>query len=333
MTTGEQGEGEEMSAEEIKRTARDFQKSRIILTAVELELFSALGNESKTSTEIAKSLGTDERATDRLMNALTAMGMLRKTDDKFSNTETTARYLAKESPDYMAGLMHSADLWRSWSKLTQVIKEGGPAERERDDRDLKGFISAMHERAKNSAPKIVEMLDLSEVNRVLDVGGGSGAFSMAFVRTKPEIRATVFDLPDVIPLTREYIQEEGLNDLIDTLSGDYRVDDFGSGYNLIFLSAIIHINSFEENHRLVEKCSKALNPGGQIVIQDFIMDESRTSPGFGAIFALNMLVNTGVGDTYTESEVRNWMTNAGLKDIERRVTGPVTSLMIGKKPK
>lgn len=326
------GEEEEMSIEEIKRTAIGFQESRIILTAVELDLFSALGKERKTSTEVAKSLGTDERATDRLMDALSAMGLLKKIEDRFSNTETTARYLDRESPDYRAGLLHSAALWKSWSKLTQVVKEGRPAERERDERDLKSFISAMHERAQNTAPKIVEMLDLSGVNAVLDVGGGSGAFSMAFVRAKPHIKATVFDLPDVIPLTKDYVQKEGLDDQIDTLPGDYKVDDFGSGYDLIFLSAIVHINSPEENQELIKKCAHTLNPGGQVVVQDFIMNESRTAPGFGAIFALNMLVNTQSGDTYTESEVRGWMENAGLKNIERKDTGSVTSLIIGRKP-
>lgn len=323
---------EEMSIEEVRRTVMGFQESRIILTAVELELFSALGKEGKTSTEVAKSLGTDERATDRLMNALSAIGMLRKRGEEFSNTETTARYLDKESPDYMAGLLHSASLWKSWSKLTQVVKKGEPADRESDDRDLWGFISAMHERAKNSAPNVVEMLNLSGVKSILDVGGGSGAFSMAFVKSKPDINATVFDLPDVIPLTREYIREEGLDDRIDTISGDYKVDDFGRGYDLVFLSAIIHSNSYHENQELTKKCAHSLNPRGQLIVQDFIMDETRTTPGFGAIFALNMLVNTQAGDTYTESEVRAWMENAGLKDIERKDTGSVTSLIIGRKP-
>lgn len=328
MTIGEQ---EEMPIEEIKRTSRDFQKSRIILTAVELEVFSALGNDRRSSSEVAKLLGTDERATDRLMNALTAMGLLKKTEGKFSNTETTARYLNKESPDYMAGLLHSASLWKSWSKLTQVVKKGEPADRESDDRDLWGFISAMHERAKSSAPNIVEMLDLSGVKSILDVGGGSGAFSMAFVKAKKDIKATVFDLPDVIPLTREYIHQEGLDNHIDTISGDYKRDDFGRGYDLVFLSAIIHINSYQENKELIKKCVHSLNPGGHLIVQDFIMDESRTIPGFGAIFALNMLVNTQAGDTYTESEVRAWMEYAGLKDIERKDTGSVTSLIMGRK--
>ncbi len=323
---------DEMSIDEIKRTAIGFQESRIILTAVELDLFSVLGKEMMTSTEVARSLGTDERATNRLMNALTAMGVLRKIESSFSNTEATARYLDRESPDYMAGLLHSAALWKSWSKLTQVVKEGEPAERERDERDLKSFISAMHERAQNTAPKIVEMLDLSGVNEVLDVGGGSGAFSMTFVRSKRDIKATVFDLPDVIPLTRKYVQQEGLDDRIDTLAGDYKVDDFGRGYDLVFLSAIVHINSSEENQELIKKCANSLNPGGQVVVQDFIMDESRTTPGFGAIFALNMLVNTPSGDTYTESEVKGWLENAGLKSIERKDTRTVTSLIIGRKP-
>ena len=158
---------------------------------------------------------------------------------------------------------------------------------------------------------------------------------MAFIRAKKGIRATVFDLPGVAPITRSYLQKEGLLDKVKTISGNYIADDFGDGFDLVFLSAIIHINSCAENRALIRKCVKALNPQGQVVVQDFIMDEGRTKPAFGAIFALNMLVATEKGDTYTEAEVRAWMQEAGLSDIKRKDTDFGTTLIIGrnKKPK
>jgi SAM-dependent methyltransferase len=161
------------------------------------------------------------------------------------------------------------------------------------------------------------------------VGGGSGAYAMAFVKARSNINAAVFDLPNVIPITRGYIEKEGLADKIKTIEGDYTVDPLGKGYDLIFLSAIIHSNSIEVNMKLLKKCLEALNPGGQVVIQDFIMDENRTTPLSGALFALNMLVSTEAGDTYTESEVRDWMTAAGLSSIKRIDTPFVTTLIYG----
>lgn len=312
-----------------------FQRSRVLLTAYELDLFTVLGEENKSSIEVAEALGTGGRATDRLMNALCAIGLLKKKEGRFSNTPLASRFLVNGKPDFMGGLMHSVHLWDTWSTLTQAVRQGKSVVarhvNERGDEWLTAFITAMHQRACQQAPSVVALLDLSGVSRLLDVGGGSGAYSIAFARAKDEIKATVLDLPSVIPLTRDYIAKEGLSDRVETVAGDYKIDDLGSGFDLVFLSAIIHSNSFEENRDLIVKCSEALNPQGQLVVQDFIMDQDRTSPAFGALFALNMLVATEFGDTYAESEVCLWMEGAGLSDIMRKDAGFGTSLIIGRR--
>jgi cyclopropane fatty-acyl-phospholipid synthase-like methyltransferase len=184
----------------------------------------------------------------------------------------------------------------------------------------------MHGRAVNEAPRLIGTLDLTGVTRVLDVGGGSGAYSMAFVRAKDNLQATVFDLPNVVLLTQSYVDKEGLSDRIDTVAGDYNKDELPQGYDLVFLSAIIHSNSPQQNQSLFQKTCNALNPGGRLVVSDFIMDDDRTSPAFGAFFALNMLVNTPSGDTFTESEIKEWMRKAGMSFVERK-----GGVMIGKK--
>ena len=311
-----------------------FQKSRVLLTAYELELFTVLGNESKSSAEVAAALGTEKRATDRLMNALCALELLDKKEDRFANVPFTRRFLVKHSPDFMGNFYHSVNLWDTWSTLTQAVYKGTTVmEKEinnRGEKWLTGFIAAMHERAKKQAPEVVSQLDLANVTRVLDVGGGSGAYAMAFVKARPNINAVVFDLPNVVPLTCRYIEKEGLTHKINTVTGDYTVDPLGKGYDLVFLSAIIHSNSNEANAGLIKKCSEALNPGGQVVIQDFIMDENRITPQFGTLFALNMLVSTEAGDTYTEAEVREWMTAAGIRNIKRIDTPFSASLICGR---
>ncbi len=319
----------------ILEMATSFQRSRVLLTAYELGLFTVINEEWKTSAEVAAAIEADPRATDRLMNALTALGLLQKRDGRFTNSPAAARLLVKGRPDYMAGLAHTAHLWQTWSGLTDAVRRGtgiaGDEVNQRGDEWLRAFIGAMHWRAKQMADPLVGLLDLSGASRVLDVGGGSGAFSMAFVRAGRGINAVVFDLPNVVPITRSYVESAGYGGQISTVVGDYRTDDLPAGFDLVFLSAIVHANSVEENRRLIRKSAAAAVPGGQVVVLDQIMNDDRTAPLPGAMFALNMLVGTGGGDTYTEAEVRGWMQEAGLGNVRRVDTPFNNALMIGAK--
>jgi 2-polyprenyl-3-methyl-5-hydroxy-6-metoxy-1,4-benzoquinol methylase len=313
-----------------------FRPARVLLTSFELGIFTAIGDSPKESREIAQTLGTSERATDRLMNVLCGMGFLKKKGSRFLNTPLTARYLVKDTPDYLAGLMHQVDLWKTWSTLTQAVREGSSVtvRGEIGDRGsgwLEAFIEAMHMRAQGQAGIVARLINLRGVRRVLDVGGGSGAFSMAFVRTKKGVQAVVFDLPQVTVLTRKFLEGEGLTNSIKTTDGNYETDSLGSGFDVVFLSAIIHSNSAEVNRLLFKKANDALTPEGRLVVLDHVMREDRTAPLAGAFFSLNMLVGTKAGDTYTESEIRQWMTEAGFKYIRRKSTPFGTDLMIGKK--
>lgn len=327
---------ESLSPNVIREIAYRFQSSRILLTAFELGVFTALGDRKRSSSEIARALKTDPRATDRLMNALCAMELLAKKNGKFENTPVAFRFLVKGNPEFMAGIMHTVHLWDTWSTLTAAVRKGTsvamrPEINSRGDTWLTAFIAAMHDRAAKQAPAVVAELDLSGVSRVLDVGGGSGAFAMAFVKAKEGVTATVFDLPNVLPLTKKYVKQAKLSGKVELQPGDYLTDDLGKGFDLVFLSAIIHSNSESENRKLIKKCARALNPNGRVVVQDFIMDDDRTAPLHGAFFALNMLVGTGSGDTYRESEVRSWMEEAGLSKVTRKETTFGVTQIIGKK--
>lgn len=323
------------TSESIREKVFAFQQSRVILTAYELDLFTFLDNGAGTSGEIAKMLGTDQRATDRLMNVLVSIGLLNKSNDKFSNTDAASQFLVKGKPEYLSGLMHSVNLWETWSTLTDAVRKGRSvikeSVKERKIDWFESFIEAMHFRAAKQAPSDISLIDLSGVNKVLDLGGGSGAYAMAFVKAGNNITAVVFDLPNVIPLTKKYVEKEGLSDKLSYIEGDYTTDNIGNGYDLIFLSAIVHSNSNEENLKLIQKCANALNTNGKVVVQDFIMDESRTNPPHGALFAINMLVGTDAGDTFTQKEVSNWMEKAGLKNITRKDTSFGTSQITGVK--
>lgn len=321
---------------EFQQRVRGFQESRIILTGIELDVFTQIG-EGATVAQIAKKLGTDARATGMFLNALTSLELLKKDGDVYHNSPLTARYLIKGSPDdSRMALMHTVHLWTRWSMLTECVKAGTSVTYE--DMDSRGedwgraFIAAMHKNATLRAGEVVAAIDISKVHKVLDVGGGSGAYSMAFVNAGKDIHAEVFDLPTIIPLTKDYVAKAGLSDRIGFKTGDMRNDQLGNGYDLVLLSAICHMFSEEENAELFGKCLRALGSRGQIVIQDFILNPDKTSPRTAALFALNMLVGTRRGNTYSDQEYFDALRGAGFENPTRiRLHGP-TGLIIATKP-
>jgi SAM-dependent methyltransferase len=189
----------------------------------------------------------------------------------------------------------------------------------------------MHARGIAQGRELASLLDLSKTHRTLDVGGGSGAFTFGFIERNPVISGVILDLPNVVPITKKYIEKAGFTDKVSALEGNYLHDDFGSGFDLVLMSAIIHINSPEENKLLIRKGADALEKGGQLVIMDHVMNEDRTEPFIGALFALNMLVGTAQGDTYTEKELRGWMQEAGLGDIRLVTAESGMQFMVGTK--
>jgi len=310
-----------MNPTRIREFASSYQKSRILLSAFELDIFTNIDESGSESNQIASTLSLDKHACERLLNALVSLGFLTKKSKVFFNTAESFTFLSKKSPEYLGGLMHSNHLWTTWSNLTSVVKTGmsaHPAEiNERGEEWLFSFINAMHDRGKKQAPQQLANIDLSVTKSVLDIGGGSGAYSMEFVSKKPGIEATVFDLPKVIPITKKFIDKEGYSGKIKTYTGDYTTDELPKGFDLVFLSAVIHSNSLEVNQNLIKKCFHSVNHNGKIIIQDWIMNNDRTHPVSGAIFAINMLVGTEAGDTFTEQEVTEMLTSAGFKHISR----------------
>lgn len=324
------------SPSDLMEAVNAFRISRIILTANELGVFDHLQGAGLPSSKIAASLNTHPRATDRLLNALAAIGLLDKKHDHFVNTGFSSRYLVKNSASYLGGLSLSNQSWKTWSSLTDAVRKGTTVVmdspiNERNDEWRDAFIAAMHTRGTTQANEVVRAIGMTGVSHALDVGGGSGVFSFEMLRSNPEMHATIFDLPNIIPLTQQYVQSSGFSGRINTISGDYLTGNLGHGYDLVFMSAIIHINSPGENQLLIWRGAEALNKGGRLVVLDHIMDEDRTSPRDGAVFALNMLVGTFHGDTYTESEIRSWMHDAGLEKTEMKVTPSGIQIMIGHK--
>ncbi|KAF0151128.1 MAG: O-methyltransferase family protein [Ignavibacteria bacterium] len=317
----------------ILELANGFQVSRIILTALELNVFTILDKRLLPSSETAKQINCDEHAAERLLNALVSLGFLKKLHGKFYNTDAASLHLVKGSPDFLGGLFHTNELWNSWGTLTNAVKKGASFCQNDDlnNNCTDMFIYATHSRAVKEAKILAMLLNLTSAKIMLDVGGGSGVYSMRMIEHNPELNAVIFDLPNVIPLTKNYVDSFSLKEKINYIEGNYLTDDFESSYDLILLSDVVHINNYEQNLNLIKKCERALNRGGQIVIKDWVMNENRTDPLGGALFALNLLVSTKCGDTYTEKEIRDWFANAGFSKIERINSSYGWALMIGTK--
>jgi ubiquinone/menaquinone biosynthesis C-methylase UbiE len=321
--------------EDIIKIAGAFKESRILLTAVELNIFTILDTHMLTINEIIIITGSDKKATERLLAALVGMGLIRKLKEKYYNTDASKTYLNKNSQKYLGRINHSNNLWDSWSTLTEAVKKGTSVIKDdinnRSQEWRNNFIQAMHNRGVHQAELLSYIIDFTDVNLMLDVGGGSGAFSFAFLNKNENMKAMIFDLPNILPITKKYIEKAKLSERIKTVAGDYHIDEFPQNLDLIFLSAVIHINSYEENAALISKCYSSLNPGGQIIILDYVMSDDRLAPYIGALFAVNMLVGTAKGDTYTKTEITEWFNKTGIHEVEFKSTSFGSTLIIGRK--
>ncbi|HLY17639.1 MAG TPA: methyltransferase [Bryobacteraceae bacterium] len=314
---------------------RAFQESRVILTALELDLFTAVGDGASADVAAVK-MKTGVRATEMLLNALAAMGLLVKQADSFRNTAMAVRYFSGTSPDNARpALLHTAYLWPRWSTLTDCVRAGAAMESRdpavRSEEWTEAFLAAMHRNATERAPHVVRAVGAAGVRRMLDVGGGSGAYSIAFAQANPLLQADILDLATVAPIAQQHIRKAGVADRVSVRAADLRSDSLGHDYDLAFVSAICHMLSPEENCDLLRRCYAALIPGGRIVIQDFILDPDKTAPKWGALFALNMLVGTRGGSSYSGMEFTGWLGGAGFQDIHHvRLPGPA-GLMVASR--
>jgi predicted O-methyltransferase YrrM len=299
--------------EELLASIRSFQECRTLLTALELDLFTVTAFGASAG-EVAAARGADPRAMEMLLNALVALGALAKRDDRFS---CTASSLALGPA--RAGLLHTVNRWHTWSSLTACVQSGSTQVQpgERGPEWTEAFIQAMAARARVQAPETVRLVGCDGVGRMLDLGGGPGIFALAFASANPHLRAEILDLPEVVPMARRNIEEAGLGGQVTARAGDLREPLPAAAYDLILVSAICHMLDEQDNRALFGRLAQGLAPGGRVVIRDFLMDDDRTSPRDGALFALNMLVGTRAGSTYTEAEYRLWLAEAGLGAVTR----------------
>lgn len=297
-----------------------YWETKILLTAIKLDLFSALDGRSDSPSDLARHLSLDERALSLVLHALAAMRILTKHEDRFANTGVARKHLVKASPDYVGHLLvlHDSE-WMNWGKLEETIRTGvSPVRRHvfETDPEMGANVLAVLDRiGRGSGLTLAKVLQLDDVEHVLDVGGGAGTNAIAFCREFPKLRATVFDLPSTLPVTERSIKEAGLEDRIAVMPGNFNTDSLGGLYDLVLLSDVLHYQDAHANAGLVRKAFSHLTDTGRLVIKDRFLDPDRTSPAWTTAFAVHILVNTEEGQCFTTQEAMEWMNRVGFASV------------------
>jgi predicted O-methyltransferase YrrM len=298
------------TADALLELGRGYQPAAVFGAAADLDLFDLLKEGPLSVKDVSRRLRCERRGVEILLDALVALQLLRKRGEAYSLPPGAAEYLTSDGEhSILAMAQHQANCMRNWVQLAKVVKTARPAEKLPSVRgpegDAASFIGAMHNISAPMADGVIQALAPFKFTHVLDLGGASGTWTMAFLRRCPTARATLFDLPHVIPMARRRLTAAGLAERVQFVSGDFTQDGLPPGADLAWVSAIVHQNSREQNRILFTKVYQALAPGGQIAIRDILMNENRTEPVAGALFAVNMLTATPGGGTFTFAELRD----------------------------
>ncbi len=326
------------TADALLELGRSYQASAIFAAAADLELFDLLNRAALSAKEVARALRCERRGVEVLLDALTALHLLRKRGTTYSLLPGTEEFLTTNGRrSILAMAQHQANCLRNWVHLAKVIKTGRPVDKQPSVRgaeaDAASFIGAMDNISGPIAGRVIKPLQPFKYTHLLDIGGASGTWTIAFLRRSPSLQATLFDLPHVIPLARQRLANAGFADRVRLVPGDFTSDALPRGADFAWLSAIVHQNSREMNRILFTKVFQALTPGGRLGIRDILMDDNRSTPVAGALFAVNMLVATEGGGTYTFGELRDDLMWAGFAKpaVLRRDDG-MNSILVADKP-
>ena len=314
--------GPELTGKAILEMVRAFQPACVLIAGADLDVFTLLHNRPMTAAALAGRIKGQPRATEVMLDALAALGMLRKSPKGvYSLPRGLEKVLTEDAAHGILGMLrHQGTCLRRWGDLAAVVKTGRPAEKRHSVRgpegDLESFIRAMHEVSTPLAGPLVAGLGKLKFARLLDLGGASGTWTIPFLKAAPGARATIFDLPQVIPMARRRLRKLGLGARIAFAAGDYNRDAMPGGHDLAWVSAIVHQNSRPQNRAMFRKVYKALVSGGRILIRDVVVDATRTRPVHGALFAVNMLVGTQGGSTFTFDELKEDLQSAGFTAVK-----------------
>jgi predicted O-methyltransferase YrrM len=249
------------------------------------------------------------------------MNLLVHTGEAYANEPAARRFLSKDCDHYLGYLiLHHHYLMDSWSHLDKAVRTGRPlrtGSSENDAARRESFLMGMFNIAMKVAPRVAAAVDLSQRRHLLDLGGGPGTYAVHFCRSNPQLRATIYDLPATRPFAEKTIAKFGLADRIVFAEGNYLEKDIPGTYDVALLSHILHAEGPDDCRKLIRKAVSVLQPGGLIMVHEFILDDGMDGPLHPALFALNMLLGTPAGQSYSEKQIMDMLAEARVMDIRR----------------
>ncbi|MGH8093467.1 MAG: methyltransferase family protein [Chthoniobacterales bacterium] len=324
-------ESEPVTPRRLLEMAWGYAPPMILSAAVQNRIFDLLESGPKTAAEISAQSGASRRGVRAIMNALTALELLFKDEnERYSLTPESATFLVRGKPGFIGGFMQHGDtLIPKWVRLTEIVRSGKPAMAVNQEGDgsefFESFVEDLFPIGYPSARALAGAFP--EAKRVLDLAAGSGVWSIPCAQNSKEVRVTAIDWPGVLSATRRMTERLGVARQYEFVGGDLGTVDFGSGYDLATLGQILHSEGRARSRELLGKVFRALTPGGTIAIAEFLANDDRSGPPLAMLFAVNMLVNTEEGDTFTIPEISQWLTEAGFGEV-RTMEVPAPSPLI-----
>jgi 3-hydroxy-5-methyl-1-naphthoate 3-O-methyltransferase len=315
-------------------------RSRALAAAVELDVFSHIAEGKRTAKEVAGAAGASPRGMAYLLDALTGMGYLHKTGSRYGLRPVSATFLVRGKTAYMGAIGQAMSLtWDAWRDLTEVVKSGRSAEAVNVAEKGKEFFPKLvasifpgNFAASTAAVSRLPEKERRKIHRILDVGAGSGAWSLAFAQAIPQARVTTVDFPEMTPITRDFAEKFGVAARYDYHEGDLRQVDIGhDAYDLLILGHIVHSEGETHGKELLRKSYAALRPGGKLLIAEYVPNDARTGPAMPLLFGLNMLLQTEEGNVFTLREYRAWLKAAGFRKVATIPVPPPTSVILATK--
>lgn len=327
-----------VSPEMIMRLTNAHWALKALAVAVDLSIFTSLKGKTLTAAQLAELLGVPLRSIERLLNANAALGFLEKSGDTYRNAEVTEVYLVESSPSYLGDFVKLSGIYgfAKWTRFKECVVNDTPIEdidadfRHSEER-MQYFIRAMHNNAKGTARFLVAIPDLEGRCQVLDLGGGSGVYCIALTEKYPDLRATLVDFPPVCKVAREFVHESRTKDRIEIVEGNLLTDDLTVRGDVVLVSQVLHGMSEQQCRNLLTKCYKWTLPAGIVIVHEFVLNESKSGPLYPALFALNMLITTQEGNSYTKGELTGWLQDAGYVEISYHSTSGPSTFIIGHK--
>ena len=317
--------------ERLERVVSGYRDAMILTAALKTHILESLGTTARTPADVATELNLDPRAVDILLHALAASGILIKNGDTFQIDPGAQPYLLADSPETMVSILgHNQGMMRSWLQLPTVLETGEPAPRPKTSPEMmRDFICGMENVSRRSSQEVVQKVDLAGSRRLLDLGGGPATAAITFCRAHENLQAVVFDLPGPVGIAEEQIAAAGLGERITTVAGDFHTDDYGTGFDVAYISNIIHMIGPEETRAVFARTRACLNPGGRILVKDFYLDDNRLEPAFAAQFSVNMLAATENGKSYTLTETLDLLRETGFGELSMVKIGAASQVISG----